>query len=281
MPTTVNDLGINILKRMRIDAQSRTRPRPVSLPGGLGVSALVLLFSLLLSAAPPASAQIPTEFTNLKLLSQETERGELIGIMRSWATGLGVRCNHCHVGPDDLVGADFASDEKPAKQTARRMLELSRQINGPLLEALPTVEGNHQVVSCYTCHRGQPTPPKNTTRLLGAAFASGGVDAAIAEYKSLVADHGDTGRYDLSAEMLQRVARRRLEAREGARAVAWMEFAVETFPESASSLAMLGMAQMEVGQLTRAKKSFAAALEIDPDEVTALRALPQLEKGRE
>ena len=41
--------------------------------------------------------------------------------MRNFASGLGVRCDHCHVGgnPDTLEGFDFASDAKEAKQVAR------------------------------------------------------------------------------------------------------------------------------------------------------------------
>jgi hypothetical protein len=40
-------------------------------------------------------------------------------------------------------------DDKPAKQTARRMFELVRTIN-------TTLKTN--TVTCYTCHRGQPKP---------------------------------------------------------------------------------------------------------------------------
>ena len=64
--------------------------------------ALFQLLVVLLGA--PASAQIPETFTNLKVIDQQTECGALVGVMRGWAGSLGVRCNHCHVGPDDLVG---------------------------------------------------------------------------------------------------------------------------------------------------------------------------------
>jgi hypothetical protein len=56
---------------------------------------------------------------------------------------LGVDCAHCHV-PDALD-----KDDKPAKQTARKMFELVRTINTTL---------NTNRVTCYTCHRGQPQP---------------------------------------------------------------------------------------------------------------------------
>jgi hypothetical protein len=64
----------------------------------------------------------PQAFTNLKVLPKEIPRAELVATMRGFAGALGVRCTHCHVGPDDLQGMDFATDEKPAKQVARTML---------------------------------------------------------------------------------------------------------------------------------------------------------------
>ena len=103
---------------------------------------------ILVSGVATVFAQIPDEFTNLKLLPKDISKGELIGTMRDWAVGLGVRCSHCHVGPDNLQGTDFASDKKKSKQTARRMLKMSRAINGDLLKDLPIAEddGHTQVV---------------------------------------------------------------------------------------------------------------------------------------
>ena len=108
----------------------------------------------------PAGAQIPDEFSNLQLLDPEIDKERLVGTMRDWAAGIGARCNYCHIGPDDLVGMDFASDEKATKRTARKMLEMARSINRELLRDLPTVEEGrrHRVVSCYTCHRAESKP---------------------------------------------------------------------------------------------------------------------------
>lgn len=122
-----------------------------------GQLAFGLLGLLLIPAA--AGAQIPDAFTNLQLLDPDIEKERLVGTMKNWAAGIGQRCNYCHVGPDDLVGMDFASDEKATKRTARKMLEMSRIINRELLAELPTAEGRrHMVASCYTCHRGEAKP---------------------------------------------------------------------------------------------------------------------------
>src|SRR5262245_50283950 len=56
---------------------------------------------------------------------------------------LGVDCAHCHV-PDALD-----KDDKPQKQTARKMFQMVRTINTTL---------NTNRVTCYTCHRAQPRP---------------------------------------------------------------------------------------------------------------------------
>ncbi len=58
---------------------------------------------------------------------------------------LGVRCNYCH------VANQFEKDDKPAKLAARRMTQMVLNIN----------KGNFNgtnAVTCYTCHRGNPTP---------------------------------------------------------------------------------------------------------------------------
>jgi photosynthetic reaction center cytochrome c subunit len=67
----------------------------------------------------------------------------LMSAMSRLTQSLGVDCSHCHV-PDALD-----KDDKPAKQTARKMFEMVRTINA-------TLGANR--VSCYTCHRGQPQP---------------------------------------------------------------------------------------------------------------------------
>jgi photosynthetic reaction center cytochrome c subunit len=68
--------------------------------------------------------------------------------MQSFVQALGLldkgTCSYCHV-------ADRSADEKPQKVTARRMVIMMRAING-------TFADGKQHVTCYTCHRGSPTP---------------------------------------------------------------------------------------------------------------------------
>lgn len=230
-------------------------------------------------ATSPALSQVPDEFTNLELLDPEISRGELVATMRDWARGLGVRCNHCHVGPDNLVGMDFATDEKATKRTARRMLELARAINGDLLADLPVVEEGqrHQVVSCYTCHRGQAKPPRNIVVELGGTAASEGIDAALARYDELRSEHYGTGVYDFSAAALGGAAGNLMQAGLPEDAIKVLEKSLEHYPESADTQAMIGMVHLQSGDPEAARPALERALAIDPENRMARRAMQMLE----
>jgi hypothetical protein len=96
---------------------------------------------------------------NLKVLPKDISSEELIDTMKKFAGSLGVRCNYCHVGEEGkpLNTYDFASDEKPAKQNARLMMEMVRQINTTTLPKLK-MDDKAEPVTCYTCHRGKVQP---------------------------------------------------------------------------------------------------------------------------
>ena len=122
----------------------------------LCAAAAVLFAAVSLSAQNP----IPEKFTNLQVLPKDITRQNLTPIMRSFALNLGVRCQHCHVGEgDDLSKFDFASDAKPAKAVARKMMRMVNTINGELLKDVgePAPAGAAKV-TCFTCHRGAIKP---------------------------------------------------------------------------------------------------------------------------
>ena len=149
-------------------------------PRKLSSLVLVLLFAFFCTIAAagqqaqsPESApkrprfQPPTP-KNLKVLPPFISPKELMETMKKFAMGLGVRCNYCHVGEEGkpLDTYDFASDEKPAKQNARLMIEMVRHINAETLPRLK-MDDQPEAVTCYTCHRGKvhpesevPMPPR-------------------------------------------------------------------------------------------------------------------------
>jgi hypothetical protein len=129
----------------------------------IGACVLALALALAISArthaaTPAGSHQLPQKYTNLQSLPKDISQQDLIGVMRSFATGLGTRCEHCHVGQgNDLTKFDFASDEKPEKATARKMMALVNAVNGDYLKGIGD-PSKPLKVSCYTCHRGALKP---------------------------------------------------------------------------------------------------------------------------
>lgn len=123
------------------------------LAGGLSVIALTPAGQ---SAQQPATADKPVELVqkNIKVLNG-LPQSQLIPVMNLMSGSLGVRCNYCHVNKEGKW--DFASDEKPEKNTAREMIKMVLAVNKD------TFHGNTEV-SCYTCHRGR-TSPSNVVAL--------------------------------------------------------------------------------------------------------------------
>jgi hypothetical protein len=90
---------------------------------------------------PPRTAA--QAFKNIQVL-KDMPASQLQSAMSFMAASLGVECSHCHTPPA------MEKDEKAAKQTARRMLLMTNEINKSL--------GDKMLVNCATCHRGQTRP---------------------------------------------------------------------------------------------------------------------------
>lgn len=131
-------------------------------PRAIPVRLLAVLI-LLLGATVTSRAQIPQTFKNLQVLPKDISRENLTLMMKSFAQGLGVRCEHCHVGEgNDLSKFDFAADTKAPKATARRMIHMVNQLND-LVVGLKVSPGTPATsvppqITCYTCHRGEKKP---------------------------------------------------------------------------------------------------------------------------
>lgn len=101
-------------------------------------------------AQPPRPPRPNENVTVLTELEGQPLRAE----MQRLSTALGVKCDHCH------VQGNFPSDEKLAKRTARRMIEMTRAINTQSFPKYEVKEGESVLgrVTCLTCHQGQTTP---------------------------------------------------------------------------------------------------------------------------
>jgi hypothetical protein len=141
---------------------------------GIVVLCIVMTVPLMAVQAPPAGAQGQGQRaggqrapapppTNLQVLPKDWTRQQVVMVMQQFTMGLGVMCNGCHVemagaqpGANGQIPLDFASDQKPEKQTARVMMKMVGDINNTLKSQL----GKADVVQvqCITCHRGSSIP---------------------------------------------------------------------------------------------------------------------------
>ena len=99
-----------------------------------------------LDPLPPGSKEERAEqkYKNIQLLRGiPSER--LTKIMFSFKSALGVDCTYCHIKDH------FEKDDKPQKQTARKMIQLVRDTKAKLGTTTSRV-------TCFTCHRGQTRP---------------------------------------------------------------------------------------------------------------------------
>jgi hypothetical protein len=83
---------------------------------------------------------------NIQVL-KEMPDSQLLPVMHQMRTALGVRCDYCHIAQND----SYWKDDKPEKQIARRMIQMTLDINKANYDGKP-------VVTCNTCHRGQTEP---------------------------------------------------------------------------------------------------------------------------
>jgi tetratricopeptide (TPR) repeat protein len=166
---------------------------------------IAFLLGLSLALLPgTAQAQFPPDsFTNLQVLPEDIGTRELIGTMRSFALGLGVRCSFCHVGEEGrpLATFDFAADDKAEKLKAREMIRMARSINSEHLASLEERVDPPIEVTCATCHHGvsQPRPIQS---ILVAAYEEGGLDALNARYHELREEYYGSYSYDFGDFML-------------------------------------------------------------------------------
>ena len=117
-------------------------------------------------ALPAADAEGPKAgaiFKNVKVLG-DLSVGQFTRLMTSMTAWVSPQegCAYCHT-------ADFTDDSKYTKVVARRMLEMTRELNTQWPQHVGATG-----VTCYTCHRGNPVPSavwfKSNPQPYGANF---------------------------------------------------------------------------------------------------------------
>lgn len=126
--------------------------------------------------APPAEGHgpphkgpdLPDKFTNLKVLPKDITRKDLMAVMKEMTSGLGVRCNYCHVMEPKK---DWAADTEH-KDNARGMMRLANRIDK---ELFTWPKAPH--ATCYMCHHGEEKPQTIAPPPPGGPHTPGGPEA--------------------------------------------------------------------------------------------------------
>jgi hypothetical protein len=108
-----------------------------------------------------AASQHPYQFKNLKVLPKNISEKTLDTVMNEFTKALKVDCDFCHVKPaDSTADWDMASDARPEKNIARKMIAMSNKINKDFFNATTKYGDENAVleIHCITCHHGQPHP---------------------------------------------------------------------------------------------------------------------------
>jgi hypothetical protein len=112
------------------------------------------------AAAAFSPPQNPGKFRNLRVLPKHINSKNLNGIMLDeFNSGLGVSCGFCHASQQGSHQLDYASDEKSEKEIARQMIRMTLALNRKYFQQRHPVLGDDiLVITCNTCHHGQPHP---------------------------------------------------------------------------------------------------------------------------
>lgn len=230
-----------------------------------------ILFQIVLNGNQAIAQQFrwPEEPENLQILGDDINGARLGQVMRGFATSLGVRCEHCHVGEGmDLTKFDFAADDKTAKRKARLMLKMVAALNDDHLSQLSDIEARTQPelqVDCVTCHRGQPRPVMLGDVLLQKVEAEG-IDATIAEYRHLRELYYGGFSYDFSAGVLTGLGEQLGNAGDYESAIGLIELEIEMTGESPSVFYTLGGIQAGANLVDDAINSYTKGIALAPED---------------
>lgn len=240
---------------------------------------IVALGLSILCASAASAQQPPPPMTNLQIYPKDTPRAEVVATMQGFVQALGVQsaggCGYCHVGTAPAF--DFASDTKPAKTVARKMILMSREITAKLPEVTAKPAAEVTRLRCATCHRGVAIP-KLLPDILADTAAKSGSPAAVQQYRELRARYYGGQSYDFSENALVAVATPLINTNKPDDAMTWLQLNAEFYPKSSATYAALGQAYAKKNDTPNAIKSFEKAVELDPANQNAKRQLEQLKK---
>lgn len=132
------------------------------LPRNRKIAVTIMLFagSVMAGCVATRAGEKKPEFKNLKVLPKDISSKELSRIMvDNFSDGIGASCKFCHSEDKNTGKLDYASDENPMKEAARSMMKMTLNLNRQYFHIKqPKISDSVLVVTCTTCHRGNPFP---------------------------------------------------------------------------------------------------------------------------
>src|SRR5437868_4033294 len=242
---------------------------------------LILLAAGASAQTPAAPAQQPPAMSNLQVYPKDTPRAELVATMQGFVQALGVQQQggrgYCHMGTAPQF--DFASDAKPTKNVARKMILMAREVTAKLPEVTGKPAAEVTRLRCATCHRGVAIP-KLLPDVLTDTAAKSGVPAAIEQYRALRKQYYGGQSYDFSEPALVALGNQLSAANKPDDALAFLQLNTEFYPNSAPTYAAMGQAYTRKNDKDSAIKNLEKAMQLDPNNQQAKRQLEQLKSSK-
>lgn len=219
---------------------------------------------------------------NLQVLPKDMPRNQVTALMRTFAMGLGVRCEHCHTEAPQTAEAaaaapagrggrggapplDYALDDKETKKIAREMMKMVADINGKYLPATGRTVSDFSRVTCETCHHGLARPRTLRAAMTEAVQASG-PDSAIKLYRALRLRYFGAAAYDFSEPSLNETGNQLGQVAEQRKAaIAILRLNLEFFPTSVPTLTNLANLSVATGDTAGAVAVINQALQVQPN----------------
>jgi tetratricopeptide (TPR) repeat protein len=228
----------------------------------------------------PALAQINWDNPkNLKVLPEAITRADLQSTMFGFSSALGVRCTHCHDDEDGTKAfrdIDFSSDAKPAKETARLMFRMVRDINDLYLPDARKTTDPSVSVACMTCHRNQ-AKPRMLDDILMDIIDTDGVEAAVSHYRQLREQFEDGFSFDFRVGALNGLGYRLMNRGKLDDAIAIFKLNIEMYPDAWNPYDSLAEAYMNKGQKEQSIALYRHSLALNPDNQNAVDKLTELQ----
>jgi len=221
-------------------------------------------------------------------------RQEVLAVMRTFTTGLGVQCEFCHAPAAEAAPAgggggggfgggrggpplDFSLDTKDTKKVARVMLQMVTDINGKYLAALGRTIADRDRVSCETCHHGL-SKPRTLRSALASAIEAKDADSAVALYRDLRTRYYGTAAYDFSENALLVAAAEIARNNQRPAALSLLKLNLEFFGQSVPTYQSLAQVSLQSGDTTAAIEALTKAIAIAPTNGQLQQMLQRIKK---